>query len=110
MADEPQVIDPHAPHVGKQTAEQPIFCANCQAVTTHRMSVCHDRNGQHELLATCDCGRALKFPEPMIDDRAAFDAHLAAHHAANAGAVSAEQEQAKLAEYDARFLKLMGTK
>ena len=112
MADEEiQAVDPHAVHAqAGAVAEHPIFCAQCQAVQTHKMSVQQDRNGNREIVATCDCGRALKFPGSVLDDRAAFDAHLAEHHAQNSGVVSTEAAQAEASAYDERFLKMLGAK
>ena len=112
MADEEiQAIDPHAVHArAGAMVEYPVFCAHCQAVTTHKLSVQQDRNGNREIVATCDCGRSLKFHGSLLDDRAAFDAHLAEHHAQNSGVVSAEAAQAEANAYDEKFLKMLGKK
>ena len=111
MADEIQAADSHAVHAkAKNVVEHSIFCANCQAVTGHKLSVQQDRNGHREIVATCDCGRALKFPGDLLGDRAAFDAHLQQHHGQNAGVVSAEAAQAEADAYDERFLRMIGSK
>lgn len=98
----PVSVDPHSAHRGRATYAKDIFCASCQAVQPHQLSV--DQNS--EILATCDCGRALFFP--LTETPEEFDQLLARHHAANAGQVSAETAQAKRDEADARFRKLMG--
>lgn len=55
----PVKLDPHAVHAkAAVVVDKEIFCAGCQAKTVQKMS--RDRN--HEMVATCDCGRTLKFP------------------------------------------------
>jgi RNase P subunit RPR2 len=100
----PVTADPHAVHAhGGPVAEKEVFCAACQAVTKQKLSRIQDSNGNHEIVATCDCGRALKFP--LSDD---LPQHLEAHAAANKGQVSVEVHAAQQAEHDARFKKIMG--
>lgn len=62
-----------------------IFCAQDQEVTAHTLTV----GKQNEIVATCGCGRALKFPAGMT--RAQFDDLVAKHAAANTGHVLAEE-------------------
>lgn len=101
------VTDPHAVHAKSAVvADKDIFCAGCQAITPHKMSRIQDRNGHHEVVATCACGRALKFP--ITDDPAAFAAHLDAHHKSNAGQVTVEKAAADAAAHDERFKKMLG--
>lgn len=96
-------VDPHAPHKDAEVVlQKDVFCAGCQEVTKHKMSV--DKN--NEIVATCDCGRALKFP--LFDQPEDFDAHLKAHHASNTGQVSVEQFKAARAVYDEKLKKLVG--
>jgi len=107
QADTPSTVikpaDPHAPHsASKVVLNKEIFCAACQTKTSQKLSL--DKN--NEIVATCDCGRALKFP--MFSTAAEFDAHLAAHHKSNTGQVTTEQTEAERAAYDERFKKLMG--
>lgn len=110
MADEQDVVekavDPHEVHImhnkAKVVLDKEIFCAACQAKTIQKMS----RDKNHELVATCDCGRTLKIP--MFDDPAELDAHLDDHHKNNVGQVSAELAEAEAAAADDRFMKLMG--
>ncbi len=59
------------------TAEAPMFCAGCQASTAHKLMVDHNK----EILATCDCGRHLKFP--LIETVKQLHALIAAHNTAN---------------------------
>lgn len=102
---EPEVptVNPHAPHANSAVVlEKSIFCAGCQAKTTHKMSV--DKN--NEIVATCDCSRTLKFP--LFDSPTQFDEHLDAHHAANVGQITVEQAKSERDAYDERFKKLMG--
>lgn len=61
-----------------------IFCAQDQEVTAHTLTV----GKQNEIIATCGCGRALKFPAGM--SRAQFDDLVAKHETANRGHVLAE--------------------
>ena len=53
-----------------------IFCAACQAVTTHDLIVDHN----NEIVVTCRCGRLLKFPA-KTEER--FSEDLAVHQRAN---------------------------
>ncbi len=62
-----------------------IFCAQCQEVTGHELGV-ESMNG--EILATCPCGRFLKFPPNVTPE--IFKELLAAHQEANTGQVSLE--------------------
>lgn len=62
-----------------------IFCATEQAETAHELSV-DVMNG--EILATCPCGRFLKFPSSVTPEE--FTQLVAAHREANAGQVSLE--------------------
>lgn len=62
-----------------------IFCANEQKITTHTLEV-EPMNG--EILATCPCGRFLKFPSDVTKE--SFDELVAAHQASNEGQVSLE--------------------
>lgn len=103
-------IDPHAPHAkAKIVVDKEIFCANCQAKTVHKMS----RDKNNEMLATCDCGRALKFamPEdPSADHPSHLEVLLNKHHEANVGQVSVLEDAAAQEEADNRFKKVMGIK
>lgn len=102
-------VHPHAPHAkSKVVVDKEIFCAACQAKTPHKMSRIQDRNGHHEIVATCDCGRALKFP--ICDDPAEFEAHLERHHKSNVGQVTVERADAEAAAHDERFMKMVGMK
>jgi hypothetical protein len=69
------------PHAAWAFGEKRIFCAACQAVTTQNFLVDHN----NEILATCYCGRNLKFP--LTETEEELDALLAAHHKANQGQV-----------------------
>lgn len=65
------------------------FCANCQTEKEHLASIAD--NG--DLVLTCDCGRALKFPS-------SFDAEdlanaLETHKGANEGQITKEGQLAK---------------
>lgn len=62
-----------------------LLCANCQSETDHEFVI-----AKNELVATCGCGRSVKFPGHLSKDelKAAFDAH----NAANAGQVPAVDE------------------
>lgn len=66
-----------------------IFCAHDQATTTHTLTV-DSING--EIIATCPCGRFLKFPPTVTPE--SFNELVAAHQAANKGQVSLEQTEA----------------
>ena len=72
-----------------------IFCAKCQTVTEHKVSV--DGNGEFLFeCQTADCGRFIKlpadFPGETIED------YMTAHQEANTGQVSIEDQEKKLAE------------
>jgi hypothetical protein len=54
----------------------PIFCAACGVHTDHELS-----NQFGELVATCPCGRFLKFPLGL--PRADFDVLIARHKTDN---------------------------
>ena len=84
------------------TATKSIFCAACQAETAHTCTL--DKN--QEIVATCGCGRAIKFPMP--EEPAHLDEHLSKHAAANVGQVTVEMAQAEQEVHDARFKKIMG--
>lgn len=98
---------PHAPHAqSKVIVDKEVFCAGCQAKTPHKMSRIQDRNGHHEVVATCDCGRMLKFP--VCETPAQFEDHLARHHASNVGQITVEKAAADAAVHDERFKKMLG--
>jgi hypothetical protein len=61
-----------------------IFCANEQKETPHVLSA----SGDGEIVATCDCGRFLKFPKGI--DKATFDDLVAKHKTSNEGQVTQE--------------------
>lgn len=72
-----------------------MFCVKEQKVTSHKGSV--DHNG--EFLFECQtdgCDRFVKFPADT--DPAAFEETLVKHEAANAGQISLEGQEIKLAE------------
>lgn len=142
-----KVVDPHACHAlhGAQTVHDvDIFCAQCQAVTKHKLSAeslshvqkmnhsaraglaravaenferlkAEGKEAEHvehahidrepEFIATCDCGRALKFPMCSKDELAE---HLDRHHKANVGQITTEKMSEAEKAHDARFRKLMG--
>lgn len=70
-----------------------IFCANEQEVTTHTLSM-EPMNG--EIVATCPCGRFLKFPSTVTPDE--FNDLVTAHEVANKGQVSTEHVEKLLSE------------
>ncbi len=81
-------------------ATKNIFCAQCQEVTAHDLGV-ESMNG--EILATCSCGRFLKFPPDVTPE--SFAELLAAHQEANTGQVSLEATEklvATLADDDTK--------
>lgn len=83
-------------------ASKPVFCAACQAVTEHDVTV--DKN--HEIVATCKCGRFLKLP--LVNTADELQNHLDAHHQANKGQVSAVEAAAAEAKVTEHFNRLMG--
>lgn len=62
-----------------------IFCALEQTVTPHELTV-EPVNG--EILATCVCGRFLKFPPTVTPEE--FEALVDAHYESNVGQISLE--------------------
>ena len=98
---------PHAPHAKSAVViDKEAFCAGCQTRTVHKASVVEDRNGNNEIVHTCDCGRFFK--TPLFETPDEYVEHLTAHHAANVGQITVEQDSARRAEHDKRFLKLLG--
>lgn len=63
--------------------QRSIFCANDQVITEQTLSV-DPVNG--EIVATCPCGRFLKFPSSVTPD--SFTELLTAHEDGNKGQVS----------------------
>lgn len=68
-----------------------IFCANCQEVTDHNLSL-----GTDELHCTCAiCERLVKFPSGNKEE---LNALIKAHKEANVGQVTQESLDKKLEE------------
>ena len=88
---EPEETTPQA----EQAKTKLVFCANCQEETEHVASV-NDRTGD-ELLLECEtCGRVLKFPLSVTQEE--LVALLSDHQEANAGQVTKESQDKKIAE------------
>ena len=83
--------------------EKDIFCAACQTHTIHKLAVEPKNN---EILATCDCGRNLKFP--LFNNPADFHAALDAHYKSNEGQVSFEKAKATSEAYHNQLKTLLG--
>jgi hypothetical protein len=69
---------------------RPIFCANCQAVTAHELSV--NQADQSEVIATCttpECGRFHKLPVNLTAEQ--FADYQAKVEEANKGQVSLDK-------------------
>ena len=69
-----------------------IFCANEQDRKVHTLTAAP--NG--EVVATCECGRQLKFPAGIT--REEFDALIAKHEETNSGQVTQESIDKTLAD------------
>jgi hypothetical protein len=69
-----------------------IFCANEQVETDHVLS----SSPSGEIVATCKCGRILKFPAGI--KKVDFDKLIKEHKEANEGQVKQEDIDKKLAE------------
>lgn len=73
-----------------------VFCANCQTETSQAVT-----SSKSEIVATCDCGRFLKWPAMPIEQ---FKELLAQHAADNKGQVKITPEEEKAASAGADFL------
>lgn len=69
-----------------------IFCANCQEEKDHGLSLAP--NG--EVVATCDCGRFLKFPATLGAKE--INKLVETHKDKNEGQVRVEQQEKLLSE------------
>jgi hypothetical protein len=69
-----------------------IFCANEQVETDHVLSA----SPTGEVVATCGCGRMLKFPAGI--KKTELDELIKAHKEANEGQVSQEEIDNNLSE------------
>lgn len=67
-----------------------IFCAGDQAETEHTLTA----SAGGEVVATCSCGRFLKFPAGIT--REEFDELLAKHKLQNVGQVTQESIESTL--------------
>lgn len=69
-----------------------IYCAGDEKETDHLLSI--SQNG--EIVATCDCGRFLKFSMDITKEE--LNSLVAAHKEANEGQIKQEELNKKLLE------------
>jgi len=76
--------------MSEQKIIKTIFCVNEQKETQHVLSA----NANGEIIATCDCGKPIKFPAGIQRDE--FNKLIAKHKESNEGQISVESINATL--------------
>jgi hypothetical protein len=76
---------------GELNMTKSIFCAACQEETEHEVVLVKNNHGHEEAVATCSCGRAIKFPASLTSEE--LRAAIEAHKVSNTGQLPAGSDQ-----------------